>query len=166
MLRLRLAARSMFGMLLLVPMLSLAACGSDAISGPTSAPTIEATTFASALNVNLAASTKTTGGMYYRDLVVGTGAAVLTGQNVSVYYTGWLSNGTQFDARVPTAVPYPFKLGAGAVIQGWDIGVSGMRVGGQRQLIIPPSLGYGSQDYFQIPGNSILVFTVTVVSAS
>src|SRR5512133_4376292 len=85
----------------------------------TVAPTIEATTFASALNVNLAASTKTTGGMYYRDLVVGTGAAVLTGQTVSVHYTGWLSNGTQFDANGPTATPFAVKLGAGQVIPGW-----------------------------------------------
>lgn len=138
----------------------LGGCGSDSAT----APTIEAATFAPALGVNLAASTKISD-MYYRDIVVGTGAVVQPGQTVSVHYTGWLANGTQFDANGPSDTPYPFVLGTGNVIAGWHVGIAGMRVGGQRQLIIPPSLGYGSRGNPPIPGNAILVFTVTVVSA-
>ncbi len=143
--------------------LALSACGSDSTTAP--APTIETATFAPALGVNLASSTKTTSGVYYRDLVVGTGAVVAAGQTLSAHYTGWLANGTQFDTNGPTDPPYPFVLGTGNVIVGWHVGIPGMRVGGQRQLIIPPSLGYGAQANGKIPGNSILVFNVTIVSA-
>jgi FKBP-type peptidyl-prolyl cis-trans isomerase len=138
----------------------LSGCGSDSVTSPT----IETATFAPALGVNLAASTKVSD-MYYRDILVGTGAVVQPGQTVSVHYTGWLANGTQFDANGPSDPPLPFVLGTGNVIVGWHVGVAGMRVGGQRQLIIPPSLGYGSRGNGPIPGNSILVFMVTVVSA-
>jgi FKBP-type peptidyl-prolyl cis-trans isomerase FkpA len=145
--------------------LALSACGSDSTTAPGPAPTIEATTFASSLNVDLAASTKTTGGMYYRDLVTGSGAVVASGQALTAHYTGWFTNGTQFDSNGPTDTPIPFTLGVRQVIDGWDIGIVGMRVGGQRQLIIPPSLAYGPYDYLGIPGNSILVFSITIVSA-
>ena len=143
--------------------ISLGACGSDAPTAP--AATIETTTFAAALGVNIASSTKTTSGLYYRDIVVGTGALVTSGQTLGMHYTGWLANGTQFDINGPTATPFSFVLGTGNVIAGWHLGIAGMRVGGQRQLIIPPSLGYGAQANGAIPGNSILVFNVTVVSA-
>lgn len=127
------------------------------------AQVIETTAFAPALGVNLAASTKLPSGMYIRDITVGTGADVAAGQNVSMRYTGALSNGTQFDANT-SGTPFSFRLGAGQVIAGWDQGVAGMKVGGVRQLVIPSSLGYGRSDYGPIPGGSILVFTVTVVS--
>lgn len=127
------------------------------------AQVIETTAFAPALGVNLATSTKLSSGMYIRDITVGTGAEVVAGQNVSMRYTGALSNGTQFDANT-SGTPFSFQLGAGRVIAGWDQGVAGMKVGGVRQLIIPSSLGYGRSDYGPIPGGSILVFTVTVVS--
>lgn len=124
---------------------------------------IETTTFASGLGVNLGASTKLSSGMYIRDITVGSGADVVSGQNVSMRYTGALSNGTQFDANTGGA-PFTFRLGGGQVIAGWDQGIIGMKVGGVRQLIIPSSLAYGPNDYGPIPGGSILVFTVTVVS--
>ncbi|HEU4563148.1 MAG TPA: FKBP-type peptidyl-prolyl cis-trans isomerase [Gemmatimonadaceae bacterium] len=143
--------------------LAFAACGSGS-TGP-DAPDIENTTFAPALGVDLAASTKTSSGLYYRDITVGAGAVVSPGQEVSVHYTGWLSDGTKFDENTAGEVPLTFHLGGGQVIAGWDQGVAGMRVGGKRQLIIPPSLGYGSSDYGPIPGNSILVFDIEVVSA-
>ena len=127
------------------------------------AQVIETTAFAPALGVNLATSTKLSSGMYIRDITVGTGAEVVVGQNVSMRYTGAFSNGTQFDANTSGA-PFSFRLGAGQVIAGWDQGVVGMKVGGVRQLIIPSSLGYGRSDYGPIPGGSILVFSVTVVS--
>ena len=155
--------RSLLGVLLASSLLSAGACGSDAVTAPP--PTIETATFAPALGVNIASSTKTTSGLYYRDLVVGTGALVTAGQSLTMHYTGWLTNGTQFDANGPTDTPFPFVLGTGRVIAGWDLGIIGMRVGGQRQLIIPPSLGYGAQAQSTIPSNSILVFNVTVVSA-
>jgi len=126
---------------------------------------VEETTFASSLGVNLSASTKTAGGAYYRDLVVGTGAVVTSGQNLTVRYTGWLANGTQFDSNTSAANPLAFKLGANQVILGFDEGLPGMKVGGQRQLILPPSLGYGPYDYGPIPGNSVTVFKVEVISA-
>ena len=84
---------------------------------------------------------------------------------MSVHYTGWLADGTQFDTNGPTDPAFSFVLGTGNVIAGWHLGVPGMRVGGQRQLIIPPSLGYGAEANGKIPGNSILVFNVTIVSA-
>ena len=139
------------------------ACGSGS-NGPV-APTIESTTFAPSLGVNLAASTRTATGLYYRDLVVGGGAATARGMVLAVHYTGSLADGTQFDSNVPGNTPLTFTLGVGQVIAGWDEGLAGIRVGGRRQLIIPPSLGYGASGSGQIPGNAILVFTVDVISA-
>lgn len=127
---------------------------------------IEQTNFAASLGVNLAASTKTANGTYYRDLVVGTGATVATGQTITVRYTGWLANGTQFDSNTTKPDPLTFKVGSGQVIAGFDDGLVGAKVGSQRQLIIPPSLGYGPYDYGPIPGNSVIVFKVEVISVT
>jgi FKBP-type peptidyl-prolyl cis-trans isomerase len=114
--------------------------------------------------VNLAASTKTASGLYYRDITVGVGALVpaTSGASVTTTYAGYLRNGTQFDAGNLPA----FTTGTGAVIDGYDEGVRGMRVGGQRQLIIPPALGYGSRGSGSIPGNSILVFVITLTATN
>src|SRR5438105_15847360 len=87
---------------------AIAACGSD--SGLTAAVPIESTTFATSLGVNLAASTKTASGLYYRDITVGTGATLVAGQQVGVFYTGALANGSQFDARQAPSAPFSFKL--------------------------------------------------------
>lgn len=137
-------------------LLALAACSTK--SPVSESLPIEQTTFAPALGVNLAGSTKTAEGLYFRDLVVGTGAELTAGRTVSVFYQGSLANGSQFDAT--GASPFAFRLGVGQVIRGWDLGVAGMKVGGRRQLIIPPGLGYGAQRVGPIPPNSILVFTV------
>lgn len=115
---------------------------------------IESTTFAPALGVNLAASTKTASGLYYRDIRVGTGKTIAAGDSLNVKYSGALANGSVFDAGT-----YGFKI-PGNVIQGWNEGLLGMNVGGSRQLIIPPSLGYGSSGSGPIPPNAVLVFTV------
>lgn len=138
-------------------MLALAGC-----VGPTD---IEDTTFAASLNIDLSTMTKTPTGLYYKDLVNGNGAVVVNGQTVAIHYVGNLPNGTQFDANNPPTMPFTFKLGAGEVIAGFDQGVAGMHVGGRRQMILPPTLGYGAQVAGSIPPNSILVFTVDVVSA-
>jgi FKBP-type peptidyl-prolyl cis-trans isomerase len=126
--------------------------------------TIESTTFAPELQVDLPASTKSASGLYYRDIDPGTGPAVAPGQQVSVFYTGWLANGQQFDSNVGGS-PFSFRLGAHRVIEGWEEGVAGMRVGGKRQLIIPAALGYGPSGSGPIPPNAILVFNVEVISA-
>ena len=115
---------------------------------------IESTVFASSLGVNLAASTKTPSGLYYRDIRVGTGATIAAGQPLTVQYTGSLSSGQVFDAGT-----YKFTI-PGQVIQGWNEGLLGMKVGGSRQLIIPPSLAYGSAGAGAIPPNAVIVFTV------
>ena len=138
-----------------IALLLLAACA------PPPVVALEEATYASSLGVDLAASTKISG-MYIRDITVGTGATATAGQQVTMRYTGWLSNGAQFDSN--QAAGFPFRLGAGQVIRGWDLGVPDMKVGGSRQLIIPSSLGYGAEGTQGIPGNAILVFNVTMMS--
>lgn len=107
------------------------------------------------------------------DLTVGTGATATNGKLLSVDYTGWLYDttavdhkGSQFDSSTGRG-PFPFILGNGQVIPGWDQGIVGMKVGGKRRLVVPPSLAYGSQGVpGAIPGNATLVFDVTLLSAS
>jgi FKBP-type peptidyl-prolyl cis-trans isomerase len=98
------------------------------------------------------------------ELKVGTGATAVAGKSVSVHYTGWLTDGTKFDSSRDRGQPFTFPLGAGRVIKGWDQGVAGMQVGGERKLTIPPELGYGSRDRGKIPPNSTLVFEVELLS--
>lgn len=108
------------------------------------------------------------------DVKVGTGAEAVAGRAITVHYTGWLysesasdHHGTKFDSSVDRNVPYPFILGAGQVIKGWDQGIVGMKVGGQRTLVIPPSLGYGSTGVSGvIPANATLVFDVQLLSVN
>jgi FKBP-type peptidyl-prolyl cis-trans isomerase FkpA len=128
---------------------------------------IEQTTFASTLNVNLASSTKTASGLYIRDLTVGTGTVATSTSNVSVYYAGYFANGQLFDSRSSPSSPFSVQLGPNAnIIKGWNEGVVGMKVGGVRQLIIPPELAYGAAGSGPIPPNAVLVFTVELVSVS
>jgi len=150
--------------LLAAPALFSAACS---ISGtePIASASVETTTFAPALGVDLSAMTRTASGVYMRDLVIGTGAVVTSGQQISVRYSGWLANGTLFDTVQPSSPPATFRIGVGQVIAGWDAGVPGMRVGGKRQLVIPPSQGYGAFGSGPIPGNAVLVFSIDMVSA-
>ena len=100
------------------------------------------------------------------DLIVGTGDEAVSGRNVSVHYVGvaW-SNGRQFDASWDRNEPFEFRLGAGQVISGWDEGVAGMRIGGRRELTIPPHMGYGSRgDGGVIKGNETLIFVVDLLN--
>jgi FKBP-type peptidyl-prolyl cis-trans isomerase FkpA len=114
-------------------------------------------------------TTKTDSGLQYQDLTVGTGAEATAGHQVKVHYTGWLQNpdgsaGTKFDSSVDRGQPFVFALGAGRVIRGWDEGVSGMKVGGKRKLIIPAALGYGSRGAGGvIPPNATLIFDVELL---
>ena len=109
----------------------------------------------------------TPSGLKYIEIKEGTGAQPQAGQTVSVHYTGTLEDGTKFDSSRDRNQPFSFKLGAGQVIKGWDEGLSTMKVGGQRQLIIPPGLGYGSRGAGGvIPPNATLIFDVELLKIS
>ena len=142
---------------LLIPMLVIALSCGDSGGGPAS-PTAPSSPSVG-LNVPFSVT----------DLRVGTGAEAMNGDSVSVAYTGWLydpnvqdNKGTQFDSNNN----FPFVLGAGDVIRGWDDGVAGMRVGGLRRIVIPPDLGYGSAGRGPIPPNATLLFEVELLGIS
>lgn len=98
------------------------------------------------------------------DEVVGTGAEAKNGDKVTVNYTGWLANGVKFDSSLDRNKPFEFYLGKGSVIEGWDKGVLGMKVGGKRKLVIPPDLAYGQQGAGNvIPPNAVLTFEVELL---
>jgi peptidylprolyl isomerase len=112
--------------------------------------------------------TKTPSGLQYEDTKVGTGASPQKGQTAVVHYTGWLwengAKGKKFDSSVDRGTPFSFPVGQGRVIKGWDEGVATMKVGGQRILIIPPDLGYGSRGAGgAIPPNATLIFEVELI---
>lgn len=108
----------------------------------------------------------TASGLQYWNIKLGTGALAIPGKKVKVDYTGWLTNGKKFDSSVGTGQPFEFTLGNGEVIKGWDEGIQGMKVGGKRQLRIPPQLAYGEPGHPPvIPPNSTLIFDVQLVTA-
>ena len=133
--------------ILMMALLAMAGCGSANSTGPTT-------------SVGVFTST---------DLVVGTGVTAVNGSRATVAYTGWLydtskpaGKGTQFDSG-----SFAFTIGSGQVVKGFDQGVVGMKVGGQRRLIIPPDLAYGSNPPSSaIPANATLVFDITLSSIS
>ncbi|WPB59386.1 FKBP-type peptidyl-prolyl cis-trans isomerase [Xylophilus sp. GOD-11R] len=113
----------------------------------------------------------TSPGLVIDDTQVGTGAEAVRGRNVSVHYTGWLyqngEQGAKFDSSLDRNDPFEFPLGGGMVIQGWDEGVQGMKVGGKRTLIIPPKLGYGARGAGGvIPPNATLKFDVELLAVN
>src|SRR5580658_9093348 len=120
---------------------------------------------------NTSAPTKVTGdgvktdsGLVYWDIRVGNGAVAKEGSHVRVHYTGWLTNGKKFDSSVDAGKPFDFTIGNGEVIKGWEEGVAGMKVGGKRQLRIPPALGYGAEGYPPvIPANATLIFDIQLL---
>ena len=113
----------------------------------------------------------TPSGLQYEDTVTGSGDEAQAGQRVKVHYTGWLHDpeaengrGRKFDSSKDRGSPFAFALGAGHVIQGWDEGVAGMKVGGRRRLTIPPDMGYGSRGAGGvIKGGETLVFVVDLL---
>ena len=159
--------------------LMLAACGAkpdargaaDAAAAPPPAAAatpsatvdvIPTTKFAPALGVDAATMTKTATGLYYKDLVIGNGAEAKVGTTASLNYVGTLPDGTQFDAS--NGRPYTFRIGDKRVIQGWDDGVPGMKVGGKRLLVVPSEQGYGANGNGPIPPNAVLVFSLELVT--
>lgn len=137
--------------------LILAACSGAVQPLPLLSPA--EVTYADDLGVDLAAMTLRDDGLYVQDLVMGDGEAAKGGDAVQVDYTGWLPTGESFDSSVGRN-PFSFTLGAGRVIQGWDLGVVGMKVGAKRRLVIPSNLGYGARGSGPIPGNAVLIFDV------
>ncbi len=149
-------------LLILLAVLVVTAC----LDASPFVPKIENVSYAPSLGVDLAASTKTANGVYYRDITVGGGTLVRSdsgGDTLSIRYTGYLRDGTVFDTNVGGSL-FTFITGADNVIDGMDEGVRGMRQGGTRQIIIPPALGYGGVRYGTIPPNSILIFNVEAVT--
>ena len=108
---------------------------------------------------------KTASGLLYWDIRVGNGEVAKEGSRVRVHYTGWLTDGKKFDSSVDAGTPFDFRIGNGEVIKGWEEGVAGMRVGGKRQLRIPPALAYGAAGYpGAIPANATLIFDVQLLA--
>ena len=106
----------------------------------------------------------TSTGLEYWEIKKGTGALAQAGKKVSVQYTGWLTDGKEFDSSLDVGDPIQFVLGKDPVIKGWEEGIAGMKVGGKRQLRIPPALGYGARGFgTSIPPNATLIFDVELV---
>ena len=107
----------------------------------------------------------TVSGLVFEEITIGAGAEASRGQQVTVHYTGWLTDGKKFDSSKDRNDPFKFQLGKGQVIAGWDEGVAGMKVGGTRKLTIPPELGYGARGAGGvIPPNATLVFEVELLA--
>ena len=133
--------------------LALAACG-DAVG-----PNPSDVKFASSLGIDLEQMTETASGLFIRDDSVGVGVPAEAGDGVTVMFTGWLPDGTEFDSGELSIL----SLGAG-LIAGFTEGVTGMRLGGTRTIVVPAALGYGAQGQGAIPENAVIVFEITVVS--
>lgn len=156
-----------FALTLALP--SAGCLGSTTITDPPAVTTtVETTTFAPSLGIDLNAAgwTRTTTGLYYRTVTPGADAAATAaaGQRVTLRYTLWLSNGTLLPPAGATLDP--FTLGSGTVIAGFEQGIPGMRVGEKRRLLIPPALAYGDRGAGNgtIPPNAVLVFDVELLS--
>lgn len=144
-----------------VPLSVLAAACGDSSTEPIQPQVIEEVTFDPALEIDLSQMTKLSSGVYIRTLAEGTGEGAVTGQTIEIAYVGFLTTGVVFDAG-----GFDFELGAGQVIPGFDDGVTGMRVGERRLVIIPPEQAYGLSPRGNIPGGSILIFDLEVRSIS
>lgn len=115
----------------------------------------------------VASEVRTASGLRYTDIVEGTGPTPQRGQILSVHYTGMLENGTKFDSSYDKRQPMNFRFGDPPMIKGWDEGVSTMKVGGKRRLVVPPSLGYGAPGRPpEIPPNAVLIFEIELLSIS
>ena len=138
--------------------LSIAACTKNSTSQPSDTTTAASTSGATTSGASMPA------GLKIEDTKVGTGAEAVAGKTVTVHYTGTLTDGKKFDSSLDRGQPFKFTLGAGQVIQGWDKGFAGMKVGGKRKLTIPPELGYGARGAGNvIPPNATLIFDVELL---
>lgn len=140
-----------------------AACAADDLTVPAVIP-IESQTWAPSLQVTLSQFTKLTSGVHYLDSLAGTGAALTGTPTISVYYSGYLPSGTLFDQRSSLNGGTPICFPLSGLIEGWKLGLQGMKVGGKRRLLIPSTYGYGSASGGGIPPNSNLLFNVQLVA--
>jgi len=139
-----------------------AACNTEELNIPAVVP-MEEQQWAPALQVTLNQFTRLSSGVFYLDSVVGSGPTPLSGTpNVSVYYSGYLPSGSQFDAKPNSGAPVCFPLQG--LIAGWQVGMQGMRTGGKRRLLIPPGYGYGASSNGPIPPNANLLFNIELVA--
>ncbi|MDQ6612572.1 MAG: FKBP-type peptidyl-prolyl cis-trans isomerase [Gemmatimonadota bacterium] len=136
------------------------ACGSDTETA--SDPATQ--TFAASLGVNIATMQKKADGLYYQDIVTGTGAEAIAGRTITVTYTGWQTDGQQFDTNVGGTPLTVSPLGTAGVIAGWNLGLQGMKVGGKRRLVIGSGLAYGAAGNGPIGKNKTLVFDVVLLT--
>lgn len=144
---------------------AIAAQVTDSTPAPTTV--IENNTLIASAPISDANVVTTPSGLKYVDLEEGTGATPEPGQTVTVHYTGTLENGKKFDSSRDRNQPFKFKIGQGQVIKGWDEGLSTMKVGGRRKLIIPAELGYGARGAGGvIPPNATLIFDVELLKVS
>ncbi|MCM1982322.1 FKBP-type peptidyl-prolyl cis-trans isomerase [Lyngbya confervoides] len=166
------AAIVVFTLVLVVAQLvtAPASATADSVPEPQAQPVMaampkpRASDLAPAESVSDEAYTITESGLKYRDLKEGSGESPSPRQLVSVHYTGMLTNGKKFDSSLDRNEPFTFPIGVGRVIKGWDEGVETMKVGGKRELVIPPDLAYGSRGVpGVIPPNSTLVFEVELL---
>jgi peptidylprolyl isomerase len=156
--------KSVRQLLIVAAVIAVASAAWAASPTPTPAPAGAAKPTAKAAEPKLITAKS---GLKYADLEVGTGAEVKTGMLVLVDYEGRLANGEKFDSSYDRREPFSFKIGAGQVIQGWEEGVIGMKVGGKRKLVIPPDLAYGEAGAPpRIPPNATLTFEVKVLKVS
>jgi FKBP-type peptidyl-prolyl cis-trans isomerase FkpA len=152
--------------------LAAAACAGDDAPEPAAdaaaeAPAAEsgAPAFAPALEVDLSKMTQSATGLYVQDIREGQGEPLAAGQTAVVHYTGWLPDGTKFDSSRDRNEPFEVAVGQGQVIPGWEEGLQGMKAGGHRKLVIPPTLAYGAEGAGGgvIPPNATLVFDVELL---
>lgn len=139
---------------------------SNTAAAPPPAP-VQLPTGIPAIPAGAQAPVTTASGLVYQDFVVGAGASPQTGKTVTIHYSGWLTNGTPFDSSRKRGVPYSFPIGTGRVVAGWDEGILSMKVGGQRRLTVPPSLGYGANGRGGvIPPNATMIFDVELLAVA
>jgi FKBP-type peptidyl-prolyl cis-trans isomerase len=149
--------------------LALSGCNKPEPAQPTAptestAPEQETTPAQEATSSETPGTTQDVTELKIEDTKVGTGAEAKAGDTVTVNYTGYLTDGTKFDSSLDSGQPFQFTIGAGEVIQGWEEGVTGMKVGGTRKLTIPPDMGYGEQGAGGvIPPGATLVFTIELL---
>jgi len=138
--------------------------GENSTLPPFSDPALQ--TYDASTGVVISNMTRVTAQLFTQDLVAGTGRTVAVGDSITVFYSGRLSTGFQFDARVAPAAPFSTVLADTRLIAGWVDGLPGMKVGGTRRLVIGPALAYEFQSRSSIPPNSVLVFDVQVTAAT
>lgn len=137
---------------------------SDDIQQTDSTKIEEVTDTATTANAVVSEPYEITPGLVAQELVVGTGDIAKIGDKIAVHYIGKLDDGTVFDSSIPRKQPFVFNLGAGMVIEGWEKGFVGMKVGGTRKLVIAPELAYGDREIGTIPANSRLTFEVALLA--